>query len=173
MRDRRKAPTGRLCQGEVVDHRMSVAAAGAVFLDEADRVLLVEPTYKPGWEIPGGMVEPGESPLGACRRELVEELGLVSPAGLVLLVADWVSPGPRGPGGMRWLFDGGVLSAGRIEAIRLPPDELRSFRFVVAAEIQDYMPPARTRRVEQALVARKVGRAVYLEDGELCPVTSP
>jgi 8-oxo-dGTP pyrophosphatase MutT (NUDIX family) len=152
---------------------MPVAAAGAVFLDEADRVLLVEPTYKSGWEIPGGMVEHGESPLRGCRRELAEELALEPPEALALLVADWVSPGPTGPGGMRWLFDGGVLSRGRIDAIRLPPDELRSFRFVAAAEIQDYMPPARTRRVEQALVARKAGYAMYLEDGELPSVTSP
>jgi 8-oxo-dGTP pyrophosphatase MutT (NUDIX family) len=151
---------------------MPVAAAGAVFLDEADHVLLVEPTYKSGWEIPGGMVERGESPLRGCRRELVEELALEPPEGLALLVADWVSPGPRGPGGMRWLFDGGVLSRGRIDAIRLPPDELRSFRFVAAAEIQDHMPPARARRVEQALVARKSGFAMYLEDGELPSVRS-
>ncbi|WP_406297558.1 NUDIX hydrolase [Embleya sp. NBC_00888] len=151
---------------------MSVTAAGAVFLDEADRVLLVEPTYKPGWEIPGGVVEGGESPLAGCRRELIEELGLVPPDGLTLLVADWVSPGERSPGGMRWLFDGGVLSPDRIEAVRLPPDELRSFRFVAAAELQDYMPPLRARRVEQALVARKAGCAVYLEDGELPSVTS-
>lgn len=73
---------------------------------------------------------------------------------------------------MRWLFDGGVLSPDRIEAVRLPPDELRSFRFVAAAELQDYMPPLRARRVEQALVARKAGCAVYLEDGELPSVTS-
>ncbi|MYW05052.1 NUDIX hydrolase [Streptomyces sp. SID3343] len=150
-----------------------MAAAGAVFLDEADRVLLVEPTYKPGWEIPGGMVEPGESPLGGCRRELVEELGLAPPDVLALLLVEWISPGPKGPGGMRWVFDGGVLSRGRIDAIRLPPDELRSFRFVAAAEIQDYMPPIRARRVEHALVARKAGFAVYLEDGELPSATSP
>jgi ADP-ribose pyrophosphatase YjhB (NUDIX family) len=38
-------------------------AAGVIFRDERDRILLVEPNYKPDWEIPGGIVEAGESPL--------------------------------------------------------------------------------------------------------------
>jgi 8-oxo-dGTP diphosphatase len=49
-------------------------SAGALFVDEYDRVLLVEPTYKSYWDIPGGYVEPGESPLAACAREVHEEL---------------------------------------------------------------------------------------------------
>ena len=51
-------------------------AAGALFFDDAGRVLLVHPTYKDTWDIPGGYVERGESPAAACRRELQEELGL-------------------------------------------------------------------------------------------------
>jgi ADP-ribose pyrophosphatase YjhB (NUDIX family) len=37
-------------------------AAGALLFDEDGRILLVEPTYKPYWEIPGGVVEADESP---------------------------------------------------------------------------------------------------------------
>ena len=51
-------------------------AAGALFSDESGRVLLVKPTYKKTWDIPGGYVEPGESPRAACIREIREELGL-------------------------------------------------------------------------------------------------
>lgn len=50
--------------------------AGALFSDEASRILLVRPTYKEHWDIPCGYVEPGESPLAACVREIGEELGL-------------------------------------------------------------------------------------------------
>ncbi|MBX6722278.1 MAG: NUDIX hydrolase, partial [Dactylosporangium sp.] len=39
------------------------------------RVLLVRPTYKPYWDIPGGYVQPGESPLAACKREIRASLG--------------------------------------------------------------------------------------------------
>ena len=40
-------------------------AAGVLLFDEQDRVLLVDPTYKPGWEFPGGVVEAGRGPARA------------------------------------------------------------------------------------------------------------
>ncbi|MHA4779140.1 NUDIX hydrolase [Streptomyces sp. MSC1_001] len=45
-------------------------------LDGAARVLLVERTDIPGWGLPGGLMEPGESFESAGRREVHEELGL-------------------------------------------------------------------------------------------------
>lgn len=64
-------------------------AADALIRDEADRVLLVDPTYKDGWDLPGGMVEAGESPADAVVRELGEELALaVRPTRL--LAVEWV-----------------------------------------------------------------------------------
>ena len=48
-------------------------AAGVLLFDDQDRVLLVDPTYKPGWEFPGGVVEPGEAPARAGMREVAEE----------------------------------------------------------------------------------------------------
>ncbi|MGH3325440.1 MAG: NUDIX domain-containing protein, partial [Streptomyces sp.] len=86
-------------------------AAGVLLFDERDRVLLVDPTYKPGWEFPGGVVEPGEAPARAGVREVAEELGLRLAADLRLLVADWEPPKPPGYGGLRLLFDGGRLGA--------------------------------------------------------------
>ena len=50
-------------------------AAGVLLFDEQDRVLLVDPTYKPGWEFPGGVVERGEAPARAGIREVEEETG--------------------------------------------------------------------------------------------------
>ena len=56
--------------------RSAVGAACAIF-DADGRVLMVRHTYgRLNWELPGGLVEPGEAPDEGATRELVEETGL-------------------------------------------------------------------------------------------------
>jgi ADP-ribose pyrophosphatase YjhB (NUDIX family) len=51
---------------------MTVGVRGAV-LDDANRIFLVKHTYVPGWYLPGGGVDPGETVEAALARELMEE----------------------------------------------------------------------------------------------------
>ena len=87
------------------------ASAGALIFDEAGRLLILKPTYKAGWTIPGGQVEAdGETPWEACRREAREESGVEIETGRLACV-DFLRPARADPGGMRFLFDCGVLDA--------------------------------------------------------------
>ena len=109
-------------------------AAGSLFRDEDGRVLLVDPTYKPTWDLPGGAVEKEESPHAACRREVAEELGLDRVPGRVLVV-DWVPSRPERPEGLIVVYDGGVLAPGDVAAITLPDAELAGYEFVQPGEV--------------------------------------
>ena len=138
-------------------------SAGALFIDEDGRVLLVEPTYKSYWDVPGGYVEPGESPLAACVREVQEELGITPPIGR-LLVVDWAPAESEGDK-ILFIFDGGTLTADQIAAIRLGADELRSYAFRDLTEAGAALIPRLARRLAAALEAYHVGDTRYIEHG--------
>ncbi|MER7106826.1 NUDIX domain-containing protein [Streptomyces sp. NPDC000229] len=140
-------------------------AAGVLLFDEQDRVLLVDPTYKPGWEFPGGVVERGEPPARAGMREVAEETGLELGTVPKLLVVDWEPPRPPGYGGLRLLFDGGRLTAAQTRSVLLPGAELRGWRFVTEGEASGMLPPNRFERLRWALRARERGTVLNLEAG--------
>ncbi len=140
-------------------------AAGVLLFDERDRFLLVDPTYKPGWEFPGGVVEPGEAPARAGMREVTEETGIRLDAVPRLLVVDWEPPAPPGYGGLRLLYDGGRLDTDGGQRPVLPGSELRGWRFVTEEEAADLLPSVRYERLRWALRARERGAVLYLEAG--------
>ena len=50
--------------------------SAAMVLRRGDTVLMVKANYKDFWTFPGGVVDPGESPLVAAIRETSEEVGM-------------------------------------------------------------------------------------------------
>jgi len=62
-----------------------------VVRDSSGRVLLVQRAQDPGrglWSLPGGRLEPGESPEAAAAREVREETGLLVNVGAELLTVE-------------------------------------------------------------------------------------
>jgi ADP-ribose pyrophosphatase YjhB (NUDIX family) len=145
------------------------ASAGALVFDPAGRLLILKPTYKSGWTIPGGVMEAdGESPWQACQREVREECGLELSRGRLACV-DFRSPRPGNPGGIRFLFDCGTLGAERLAAITLQEEEISEFRLEpLPAALQLLRKPIR-RRVRAATRAKGL---CYLENGRPVPGVS-
>lgn len=138
------------------------ASAGALLFDDAGRLLILEPTYKQGWTVPGGAMEAdGESPWDACRREVLEETGIVVTTGR-LAVVDTRPNKKDGTIGLRFLFHCGTLTRQQIASITLQESEIRSHRFVERAKATQLLSKPVGRRVEAAW-----GRAhpIYLENG--------
>ena len=135
--------------------------AGVLLRDVRGAVLLVKPTYKDGWEIPGGLVEAGESPREAARRECQEELGIDLDLGAPVCIH--YAEGLRTPGdGVMFVFDAATTSVDAAD-LALPPDELEAARFVAFDELSSCLPPLMVARMQAAIEGANSGTTVYLE----------
>lgn len=143
-------------------------AAGVLCVDREDRVLLVHPTYKRYWDLPGGVIEPGESPRAAARREWREELGCgVLPLG-DLLVVDYMPAMDGRPPSMRYVFGCRWNPPGNGWPFTCDGPEIDGFRWCSFHEQQKLQEhaPILSRRVAAARAAMHGGRTVYLESGQ-------
>ena len=132
--------------------------------DTGGRLLLCQLTYKRDWDLPGGVVEVGESPRLAVGREIEEELGLSIKAG-DLVLTDWLPPWGGWDDAVCLVFDGGVHDPAILD------DVVRQTREIVAAEFCDLdqvhqrCADFTARRIEAALAGVDSGRAGYTESG--------
>ncbi|SFJ74759.1 ADP-ribose pyrophosphatase YjhB, NUDIX family [Amycolatopsis sacchari] len=138
-------------------------AAGVLFTDRQARVLMVHTTYKDYWDIPGGYIEPGESPHQAAVREVREELGLSVPVG-ELVAVDWAPSDSEGDK-LLFLFAGPELPDD--VTFRFVDGEIDEARYVAVDELPQYTIDRLARRLRSALTSG----SAYLENGE--PVVSP
>ncbi len=135
-------------------------SAGALIFDSAGRLLILKPTYKSGWTIPGGVMEAdGESPWEACQREVCEETGLEVSRGR-LAAMDFRPAKPGRLAGIRYLFDCGQLSDEALANVKLQPEEISDSRLVSLTEAFTLLRGPISRRVQSATEGH-----FYLEDG--------
>ncbi len=139
--------------------------AQGMLRDAAGRLLLCELTYKLEWDLPGGVVEPGESPAQGVVREVREELGL--DVGVHRLVTvNWLPPWRSWDDACVFVFDLGVLEDPA--TIRLDPAEIVAVHWCDLDDITARAAPA-TETLLRYVAAHPRGLP-YLEIGAEPPL---
>ena len=142
---------------------MKRLSAGMLLFDEQGQLLVVEPTYKDTWEIPGGVVEDNESPRQAAMRELEEELGLQC-VPLRLLGVDYTGENNNRTESLHFIFLGPVLTAEDIASIKLEIYELRGYRLLPPKQAIKLLNKKLRRRVRRCLKVMNKKRTLYMEE---------
>lgn len=138
------------------------AIAQALIRNDAGEVLLCQPTYKRFWDLPGGVVDPAESPAAAVLREVAEELSL---QGTVhsLAVVSWLPPWRGWDDATLFVFDVRVTS----EPGALQPREIAATHWRSVPDVGAHTADYTARVIERAVRAIDEGTGtVYLENGE-------
>lgn len=150
-----------LAEGNRKQPRKRVSA-DLLIRDHEGRILLVDPSYKPDWDLPGGMAELNEPPHIAAHREVAEELGIDIRVGGLLCV-DWVAPHGPWDDLLAFIFDGGQLDVAP-PTIQLLDGEIEAVEFFTASQAQQRLRPYVWTRVAAALNALKTGQPTYLHN---------
>lgn len=140
-------------------------SAGVLIRDAADRVLLVEPSYKPSWEIPGGVVEDGEAPWTTATRELHEEIGLTRPCGRLLVVDFVPAENDTLPERIAFIFDGGTIDPATLNSLVLSA-EITSAGMYSTNDARTMVKPLLGDRITAATKAATTGIPTMCERGK-------
>ena len=85
-----------------------IMGAGCLLFNSDDKILIVKPTYKDYWTLPGGVVEQNESPRDACMGEVKEEIGIeIVPERLLCI--DYTSIEKKDVESLQFIFLGAVF----------------------------------------------------------------
>ncbi|MFE5596550.1 NUDIX domain-containing protein [Streptomyces sp. NPDC056549] len=142
------------------------AGTSVLVTDTEGRVLIVKPTYRDGWQFPGGVVDKDESPDECAHRELLEETGLDLPMRGIVAVT-WSPPGKRlDLPAINLVFDAGAVPAGT--EVTLQEDELEAYEWAAPEEADTLLLPSAASRMHAALAARTSGIVPFLPSGNDC-----
>jgi 8-oxo-dGTP diphosphatase len=137
--------------------------AHVLMRDTEGRILLCDTAFKSDWELPGGIVEPGEAPRDGAIREVREELGIDLRVGR-LLVADWLPPYLGWEDALELIFDGGLVSQDDLASFALQQNEILSVALLTLDQAAAVVTPLSHRRLSVA-VGQSGSDTAYLQDG--------
>jgi 8-oxo-dGTP pyrophosphatase MutT (NUDIX family) len=160
-KDGRNSRFSWLAEGNAKQARKRVAAK-VIIRNQTGHILLVNPTYKEYWDLPGGMVEANEPPRVAAEREIIEELGFQAQIGHVLGI-DWI--GPHGPWDdqLIFTFDGGILIDAAIKELRIVDSEISEFGFFLARDASRLLRRDVAQRLMRAVDSLETNHVCYME----------
>lgn len=142
--------------------------AGALIIDSEERILLVKPSYKNYWHLPGGTVDDDESPRAACLRELKEEIGLeFSKAELIVVDYTYYQEEGFQREHLQFAFFCGKLSEAENAAIKIDGEENLEYKFVNLFEALEMVGQRVRSRLPHMFQAYQDGKTIYLENGEV------
>lgn len=144
-------------------------ASGVILFNEAGEILLVKPTYKDHWSVPGGVIDQDESPRDAALREVKEETSLDLKS-MRFLCLDYMSPQESGYStkdeNIQFIFYGGILTADDIKIIKVPENEISEYKFVTREAAIELVGEKLSHRLKPCFKALDLGLSVYLEGGK-------
>ncbi len=136
--------------------------AQGVLRNERGEILLCQLTYKKEWDLPGGVVDPHESPATCVEREVREELGLEVRAGHLIAV-NWLPPWRGWDDAVLFLFDLGRIAAADLDPARFLSREIADAHWVAAGRIEEHVAPYNARLLATVPIDSETA---YLENSE-------
>ena len=138
--------------------------AGCLLFDERGKLLILKPTYKNHWLLPGGVVEANESPRQACIREVKEETG-INCQSTKLLCVDYVSDRQTNLESVQFVFSGGTVND--FTAIDIPQQEISAYQFCELEKAILMLGIHSQRRLQSCVSYLNTQQTVvYLENGQ-------
>lgn len=135
-------------------------SAGGIIRDQQGRILVVKPSYRAGWLLPGGLVEARETPANALRRETVEEVGIM-PTLVRLLCIDLLPPDKGFSESVHFLFECERVHTDGNPCLPTDGTEILEARFLIPTQAMELLIAPIRRRLGTVLD----GGHGYLEDG--------
>lgn len=135
---------------------------GMVLRDRRNRILLVKPIYRDYWKLPGGAVDPFESPSAGCVREVREELSYTA-RDLRLLGVTYNTNLPYQYEDLQFYFDGGVVSDTVLRKMKTDQNEIEAFQTYTRQAAMKVMRRGSHLLVPYWYAAIRTGRPFYLD----------
>lgn len=126
-------------------------ASGAFIFNEKNQLLILKPSYKDGWNLPGGVTDEFESPYQTIIRECKEEVNLdVKIKDLVLIDYSLKTIDDFEHDYIEFYF---TVSVENLSDIQIDNEEILDYKFVDINQAQKYLAPNYYTRLQAFLNA--------------------